>query len=127
MHRYAARRLGPEVAEDADGRETVHHRVHSSASATTRNWPTPRPWTVRHRDQPRGPAPASRGPAAEGDRPAAVGRPRRRRRGRGVADRVASAGQSATEAVRGELASGMARLPARHRDVLLLVAWADLG
>ncbi|MDV9171966.1 sigma-70 family RNA polymerase sigma factor, partial [Streptomyces sp. W16] len=31
------------------------------------------------------------------------------------------------QAVRGELALGMARLPARHRDVLLLVAWADLG
>ncbi|MFE2434754.1 RNA polymerase sigma factor, partial [Streptomyces sp. NPDC059409] len=30
-------------------------------------------------------------------------------------------------AVRRELAAALAALPARHRDVLLLVAWGDLG
>lgn len=37
------------------------------------------------------------------------------------------AARVSAQAVRGELALAMARLPARHRDVLLLVAWADLG
>lgn len=37
------------------------------------------------------------------------------------------AARVSAQAVGGELAGALARLPARHRDVLLLVAWADLG
>ncbi|MEV5355685.1 RNA polymerase sigma factor [Streptomyces sp. NPDC086081] len=42
-----------------------------------------------------------------------------------LADRVVA--RVSAQAVGGELARALARLPARHRDVLLLVAWADLG
>ncbi|MBW5424323.1 sigma-70 family RNA polymerase sigma factor [Streptomyces sp. BG9H] len=119
VHRYAARRLGPEAAEDlmADTFTTAFKERHRYDLARA----DARPWLFgiatnligRHR-------------RAEARRFKALARvPAPVPHEESVADRaVARAG---AEGMRGELAAALARLPARHRDVLLLVAWADLG
>ncbi|MGW1022414.1 RNA polymerase sigma factor [Streptomyces sp. NPDC002577] len=119
VHRYAARRLGPESAEDlmAETFTTAfqqrHRYDHARADA--------RPWLFgiatnligRHRR-----AEARRFKAlAQMPAPVAHEEP--------VADRaVARAGAAG---VRRDLAAVLAGLSARHRDVVLLVAWADLN
>ncbi|MFJ9244245.1 RNA polymerase sigma factor [Streptomyces sp. NPDC101776] len=122
VHRYAARRLGTEVAEDLMA-ETFTTAFQQRFRYDTQ-LPDARPWLFgiatnligRHR-------------RAEARRLRAIGRLPSAARADGaedpVADRVAA--RVSAQAVRGELALAMARLPARHRDVLLLVAWADLG
>ena len=122
VHRYVARRLGTEVAEDLMA-ETFTTAFQQRFRYNT-ELADARPWLFgiatnligRHR-------------RAEARRLKAIGRLPSAARADGsedpVADRVAA--RVSAQALRGELALAMARLPARHRDVLLLVAWADLG
>jgi RNA polymerase sigma factor (sigma-70 family) len=122
VHRYVARRLGAEVAEDvmAETFTTAFQqrfRYHTELADA-------RPWLFgiatnligRHRraEGRRLKAFSRLPPPAPGDQGEET-----------VADRVAE--RVSAQAVRRELATALARLPARHRDVLLLVAWADLG
>ncbi|MEU6377468.1 RNA polymerase sigma factor [Streptomyces sp. NPDC046909] len=121
VHRYAARRLGAEVAED------VMAETFTTAFQQRFRYDTEladaRPWLFgiatnligRHR-------------RAEGRRLRALARlpaPTGGGAEEAVADLVAD--RVSAQALRRELAAALARLPARHRDVLLLVAWADLG
>ncbi|MEU1346356.1 RNA polymerase sigma factor [Streptomyces sp. NPDC005775] len=118
VHRYAARRLGPEAAEDlmAETFTTAFRRRH--AYDLTRA--DARPWLFgiatnlvsRHR-------------RAEARRFKALSKvPAPVEHQESVADRaVARAGATG---VRRDLAAALAGLSARHRDVVLLVAWADL-
>jgi len=118
VHRYAARRLGPEAAEDlmADTFTTAFQRRHTYDLARA----DARPWLFgiatnlvgRHRrsEARRFKALAQVPAPVEHEEP--------------VADRaVARAGATG---VRRELASALAGLSARHRDVVLLVAWGGL-
>ncbi|MFE3852487.1 RNA polymerase sigma factor [Streptomyces griseorubiginosus] len=122
VHRYAARRLGAEAAEDvmAETFTTAFQQRFRYRTEST----DARPWLFgiatnligRHRRaEARRLKALSRLPS-----PAPGGAP-----GEAVADRVAE--RVSAQALRRELAGALARLPARHRDVLLLVAWADLG
>ncbi|WSQ12095.1 RNA polymerase sigma factor [Streptomyces sp. NBC_01231] len=122
VHRYAARRLGAEAAEDVMA-ETFTTAFQQRFRFNT-ELADARPWLFgiatnligRHR-------------RAEGRRLKAIGRLPSGVPGdqaeETVADRVAA--RVSAQALRRELAGALARLPARHRDVLLLVAWADLG
>lgn len=120
VHRYAARRLGAEAAEDvmAETFTTAFQQRfrYNTDSADARPWLFGIATNLigRHRRA------EARRLKAFGRLPAPGGQAEET-----VADRVAS--RVSAEAVRGELAGALARLPARHRDVLLLVAWADLG
>ncbi|MFD5715230.1 RNA polymerase sigma factor [Streptomyces pharetrae] len=122
VHRYAARRLGGEVADDlvAETFTTAfqqRHRYDPARGAGT----DARPWLFgiatnlvgRHRRaEARRFKAMARVPApADHDEP--------------LADRAAD--RVVARAMRRELAAALAALPARHRDVLLLVAWGDLG
>ncbi|NJP42771.1 RNA polymerase sigma factor [Actinacidiphila epipremni] len=119
VHRYLARRVGPEAAEDltADTFTTAFQRRHSYDLTRA----DARPWlfgiatnlVARHR-------------RAEARRLKALAKvPEPVEHEEPVADRaVARAGATG---LRPELAAALARLSARHRDVVLLVAWADLG
>ncbi|KFG00476.1 RNA polymerase sigma70 factor [Streptomyces scabiei] len=118
VHRYAARRLGPEAAEDlmAETFVTAFQRRHTYDMERA----DARPWLFgiatnlvrRHR-------------RAEARRFRALARlPAPVEHEEAVADRaVARAGATG---VRRELAAALAGLSARHRDVVLLVAWAGL-
>lgn len=118
VHRYAARRLGPEVAEDlmAETFTTAFQRRHTYDLTRA----DARPWLFgiatnlvsRHR-------------RAEARRFKALAKvPEPVEHEDPVADRaVARAGATG---VRRDLAAALAGLSARHRDVVLLVAWADL-
>ncbi|AIV38364.1 RNA polymerase sigma factor [Streptomyces sp. R1] len=122
VHRYVARRLGGEVADDLVAETFTiafqqRHRYDPARGAGT----DARPWLFgiatnlagrhrraearRFRAMARVPAPADH------DEP--------------MADRAED--RVVARAVRRELAAALAALPARHRDVLLLVAWGDLG
>jgi RNA polymerase sigma-70 factor (ECF subfamily) len=118
VHRYAARRLGPEAAEDlmAETFTTAFQRRHTYDLARA----DARPWLFgiatnlvgRHRRS------EARRFKALAQVPAPV------EHEESVADRaVARAGATG---VRRELASALAGLSARHRDVVLLVAWGGL-
>ncbi|MFC8221415.1 RNA polymerase sigma factor [Streptomyces sp. NPDC057362] len=122
VHRYVARRLGGEVADDlvAETFTTAfqqRHRYDPDRGAGD----DARPWLFgiatnlvgRHRRaEARRFKAMARVPAlADHDEP--------------LADRAAD--RVVARAVRRELAAALAALPARHRDVLLLVAWGDLG
>lgn len=117
IHRYAARRLGPEAADDvmAETFAVAFQRRHDYDSARA----DARPWlygiaTNLIRNHRRAEA----------------------RRWRAMAREVAGAGHEAeadraaarvtAQAARGELARVLAGLPSRQRDVLLLYAWAEL-
>ncbi|MEV7401544.1 RNA polymerase sigma factor [Streptomyces sp. NPDC091267] len=118
VHRYAARRLGPEAAEDlmAETFTTAFQRRHTYDLTRA----DARPWLFgiatnlvgRHR-------------RAEARRFKALAKvPEPVEHEEPVADRaVARAGATG---VRRDLAAALAGLSARHRDVVLLVAWADL-
>ncbi|MGW0655544.1 RNA polymerase sigma factor [Streptomyces sp. 2-1] len=118
VHRYAARRLGPEAAEDlmAETFTTAFQRRHTYDLERA----DARPWLFgiatnlvsRHR-------------RAEARRFKALSRlPLAVEHEEPVADRaVARAGATG---VRRELAAALSGLSARHRDVVLLVAWAGL-
>ena len=119
VHRYVARRMGPETAEDlmAETFTTAFQRRHTYDLTRA----DARPWLFgiatnlmgRHR-------------RAEARRFRALAKlPEPVPHEEPVADRaVARAGATG---VRRELAEALARLSARHRDVVLLVAWGDLG
>ncbi|MFJ1969419.1 RNA polymerase sigma factor [Streptomyces sp. NPDC087903] len=122
VHRYAARRLGAEAGEDVMA-ETFTIAFQQRFRYNT-GLAEARPWLFgiatnligRHRraEARRLKALGRLPPAAPGDQGDET-----------VADRVAA--RVSAQAVGRELARALARLPARHRDVLLLVAWADLG
>ncbi|KOG34078.1 RNA polymerase sigma factor [Streptomyces resistomycificus] len=122
VHRYAARRLGGEVADDlvAETFTTAFQQRHRYDPARGAGADA-RPWLFgiatnlvgRHRRaEARRFKAMARVPAlADHDEP--------------LADRAAD--RVVARAVRRELAAALAALPARYRDVLLLVAWGDLG
>ncbi|MET9826295.1 RNA polymerase sigma factor [Streptomyces sp. NPDC006349] len=122
VHRYVARRLGGEVADDlvAETFTTAFQQRHRYDPARSAGADA-RPWLLgiatnlvgRHRRaEARRFRAMARVPAlADHDEP--------------LADRAAD--RMVARAVRRELAAALAALPARHRDVLLLVAWGDLS
>lgn len=122
VHRYAARRLGGEVADDlmAETFTTAFQQRHRYDPARGAGADA-RPWLFgiatnlvgRHRRaEARRFKAMARVPAlADHDEP--------------LADRAAD--RVVARAVRRELAAALAALPARYRDVLLLVAWGGLG
>ncbi|KAB1985716.1 MULTISPECIES: RNA polymerase sigma factor [Streptomyces] len=122
VHRYLARRLGDEPADDlmAETFTTAFQQRHRyDPSRATGDGA--RPWLFgiatnlvgRHR-------------RAEGRRFRALARvPVPADHEEPLADRAAA--RVGAQAVRRELAAGLAALSARHRDVLLLVAWGGLG
>jgi RNA polymerase sigma factor (sigma-70 family) len=119
MYRFAARRLGPQAAEDAVSDAVlaafrVRHRYDADR-------PDARPWLLGILTRE-----ISRRRRTERARYRALARAGGldRQQQEGPADRVAAA--VAAQAVRAPLASALAGLAARDRDVLLLVAWADL-
>ncbi|MET7451772.1 RNA polymerase sigma factor [Streptomyces sp. NPDC005574] len=122
VHRYAARRLGAEAGEDVMA-ETFTTAFQQRFRYNT-ELADARPWLFgiatnlvgRHRR-----AEARRLRALARLPTAAPGAQAEET----VADRVAA--RVSAHAVRTELAGALARLPARHRDVLLLVAWGGLG
>ncbi|MEU6230360.1 RNA polymerase sigma factor [Streptomyces sp. NPDC047042] len=122
VYGYAARRLGAEAAEDvmAETFTTAFQQRfrYDTAQAGARPWLFGIATNLisRHRR-----AEARRLKALSRLPPDATGG----RAEEAVADRVAA--RVSAQAVGRELAGALARLPARHRDVLLLVAWADLG
>lgn len=118
VHRYAAQRLGPEAAEDlmAETFITAFQRRHTYDLGRD----DARPWLFgiatnlmgRHR-------------RAEARRFKALARlPEPVEHEEPVADRAVS--RAGATGVRRELAAALAGLSARHRDVVLLVAWAGL-
>ncbi len=122
VHRYAARRLGGEVADDlvAETFTTAFQQRHRYDPARGAGADA-RPWLFgiatnlvgRHR-------------RAEARRFKAMARiPAISDHDEPLADRAAD--RVVARAVGRELAAALAALPARHRDVLLLVAWGDLS
>ncbi|MDX2852802.1 RNA polymerase sigma factor [Actinacidiphila glaucinigra] len=122
VHRYAARRLGTEAADDLMADTFViafqqRHRYDIGRGDA-------RPWLFgiatnlvgRHRraEARRFRALAKLPPADDGGG-----------RDEALAERVTA--RVSAQGVRRELAGALARIPARNRDVLLLVAWADLS
>ncbi|MER5794136.1 RNA polymerase sigma factor [Streptomyces sp. NPDC001980] len=118
VHRYAARRLGPEAAEDlmAETFVTAFQRRHTYDLARA----DARPWLFGIATNLVG-----RQRRAEARRFKALSRlPEPVEHEEPVADRaVARAGATG---VRRELTAALGGLSARHRDVVLLVAWAGL-
>jgi RNA polymerase sigma-70 factor (ECF subfamily) len=120
IHRYVARRLGTETADDLMAETFVIAFQQRRRYDLTR--PHARPWLYgivtnlvgRHRR-----AEARRLRALS--RVAAVGGGDA---GEALADRVTA--RVGAERTRAELAGALARLPARYRDVLLVIAWGDL-
>ncbi|MEV7888840.1 RNA polymerase sigma factor [Streptomyces sp. NPDC002817] len=120
IHRYAARRLGAEAADDLMAETFViafqqRHRYDLSR-------PQARPWLYgivtnlvgQHR-------------RAEARRLRAFSRVASTGTGDGgeaLADRVVA--RVGAEHSRAQLAGALAKLPARYRDVLLVIAWGDL-
>ncbi|OEU97233.1 RNA polymerase subunit sigma-70 [Streptomyces qinglanensis] len=120
VHRYAARRLGGEVADDlmAETFTTAfqqRHRYDPDRGAGARPWlfgiATNLVGRHRRAEARRFKAMARVPTPADHDEP--------------IADRAAD--RVGARAVRHELAAALAALSARHRDVLLLVAWGGLG
>lgn len=119
IHRYAARRLGTEVADDLMAETFVIAFQQRRRYDLSR--PHARPWLYgiitnlvgqHRRSEARRLKALSRVAATS----PAEGEP--------LADRVAA--RVSAESSRAELAGALAELPARHRDVLLLIAWGDL-
>ncbi|WP_226899239.1 RNA polymerase sigma factor [Nonomuraea phyllanthi] len=116
IHRYAARRLGPEMADDVTGE--VFLVAFRGRARYDRSWPDARPWlygiatriVAQHR-------------RAERRRTAAMARVGVERPG-GFDER--SAERVTAEQLQPRLARALTRLNAGERDLLLLVAWADL-
>jgi len=117
LYRYVSKRLGPEQAEDLVGETFLiafaRRRSYDLAYADARPWLfgiLTKLVSRHHRKEAARYRALLRAPVDS-----AVESP---------ADRVA-AGVTA-RAVRGELAGALAALPAKDRDVLLLIAWGDL-
>ncbi|GAA1609572.1 RNA polymerase sigma factor [Nonomuraea sp. NPDC048882] len=117
LYRYVSKRLGPGPAEDLVGETFLI--AFSRRRSYDLAYPDARPWLfgiltkliARHH-------------RSEATRYRALLRAPVESEVESPADRVA-AGVSA-QAVRGELAGALAALPAKDRDVLLLIAWGDL-
>jgi RNA polymerase sigma factor (sigma-70 family) len=118
VHRYAARRLGPEAAEDLMAETFITAFQRRRTYDLGRD--DARPWlfgiatnlVARHR-------------RAEARRFKALARvPEPVEHDEPVADRAVS--RAGATGVRRELAAALGGLSARHRDVVLLVAWAGL-
>ncbi|NJP89962.1 RNA polymerase sigma factor [Nonomuraea sp. FMUSA5-5] len=116
IHRYAARRLGGELADDVTGE--VFLAAFRGRARYDPTWPDARPWlygiatkvVAQHR-------------RAERRRTAAMARVSAERPGtfdERSADRVTA------EQLQPRLARALTRLSAAERDLLLLLAWADL-
>ncbi|MFE6410830.1 RNA polymerase sigma factor [Streptomyces sp. NPDC057837] len=122
VYRYAARRLGAEAAEDVMAETfTTAFQVrfrYDTALASARPWLFGITTNLIGRHK-----------RAEARRLKALGQlpssPPGDQADGTLADRVVD--RVSAQAVSCELARALARLPARHRDVLLLIAWADLG
>ncbi|WP_188188612.1 RNA polymerase sigma factor [Nonomuraea sp. SYSU D8015] len=117
LYRYVSKRLGPEPAEDLVGETFLI--AFSRRESYDLAYPDARPWLFgiltklisrHHRKEAARYRALLRAPVES-----AIESPD---------DRVA-AGVTA-QAVRGELAGALAALPAKDRDVLLLIAWGDL-
>ncbi len=123
IHRYAARRLGTEVADDLMAEAFVVAFQRRRTYDVSR--PQARPWlygivgnlvSEHRRAEGRHLRAMSRVAARVPDEGNGGGEP--------VAERVAA--RVAAESARGALAGALAKLPARYRDVLLVIAWGDL-
>ncbi|MEU6843583.1 RNA polymerase sigma factor [Streptomyces sp. NPDC046716] len=120
VHHYAARRLGPEAAEDLTAETFTtafkqRHRYDPDRSGDARPWLFGIATNLvgRHR-------------RAEARRFKALSRlPEPVQHEEPVADRAVS--RAGAHGLRRELAAALAALPARQRDVVLLVAWTDLS
>ncbi|UBU13867.1 RNA polymerase sigma factor [Nonomuraea gerenzanensis] len=117
LYRYVSRRLGPEPAEDLVGETFLV--AFSRRKSYDLAYPDARPWLFGILTKL-----VSRHHRTEAARYRALLRAPVEAEVESPADRVA-AGVTA-QAVRGELAGALAALPARDRDVLLLIAWGDL-
>ncbi|MFD6551413.1 RNA polymerase sigma factor [Streptomyces sp. NPDC058398] len=121
IHRYAARRLGTEAADDLMAETFVIAFQRRRRYDLSR--PHARPWLYgivtrliggHRRAEARRLRAVSRVASAA---PADGG-------GEPLAERVAA--RISAESTRGALSAALAKLPARHRDVLLVIAWGDL-
>lgn len=122
IHRYAARRLGTEAADDLMAETFVIAFQRRRRYDLSR--PHARPWLYGivtrliggHR-------------RAEARQLGALSRvvstvPADESAGEALAERVVA--RISAESTRGALSAALAKLPARHRDVLLVIAWGDL-
>ncbi|MGW0808474.1 RNA polymerase sigma factor [Nonomuraea sp. NPDC002799] len=117
LYRYASKRLGPEPAEDLVGETFLI--AFSRRTTYDLSYTDARPWLFGILTKL-----VSRHHRKEAARYRALLRAPVDPDVESPADRVA-AGVSA-QAVRAELAGALAALPAKDRDVLLLIAWGDL-
>lgn len=124
LYRYVSQRLGPEIADDLVGETFLV--AFSRRESYDPAYPDARPWlfgivtklmarhhraeNARYRALQRNSITAGRAPGSDAECPA---------------DRVAD-GVTAS-AARPVLVQALRRLPARDRDVLLLIAWGDLS
>ncbi|UBU15772.1 RNA polymerase sigma factor [Nonomuraea gerenzanensis] len=116
IHRYAARRLGGELADDVTGE--VFLAAFRGRARYDRSWPDARPWLYGIATKV-----VSQHRRAERRRTAALARVSVERPGtfdERSADRVTA------EQLQPRLARALTGLSAAERDLLLLVAWADL-
>ncbi|MFI7639206.1 RNA polymerase sigma factor [Nonomuraea sp. NPDC049400] len=117
LYRYVSKRLGPEPAEDLVGETFLI--AFSRRTSYDLAYPDARPWLFGILTKL-----ISRHHRKEAARYRALLRAPVDSDVESPADRVA-AGVTA-QAVRAELAGALAALPAKDRDVLLLIAWGDL-
>ncbi|MFI7701772.1 RNA polymerase sigma factor [Nonomuraea sp. NPDC049480] len=117
LYRYVSKRLGPEPAEDLVGETFLI--AFSRRESYDLAYPDARPWLFGILTKL-----ISRHHRKEAARYRALLRAPVESDIESPADRVA-AGVTA-QAVRAELAGALAALPAKDRDVLLLIAWGDL-
>jgi RNA polymerase sigma-70 factor (ECF subfamily) len=117
LYRYVSKRLGPEPAEDIVGETFLV--AFSRRRSYDLAYPDARPWLFGILTKL-----VSRHHRTEAARYRALLRAPVDSDVESPADRVA-AGVTA-QAVRAELAGALAALPAKDRDVLLLIAWGDL-
>ncbi|SEG67721.1 RNA polymerase sigma-70 factor, ECF subfamily [Actinacidiphila yanglinensis] len=124
IHRYAARRVGAEVADDLMAEAFVVAFQRRRRYDVSR--PQARPWLYgiatnlvhdHRRAEARRLRALSRAAATAPDGWSGGDEP--------MAEQVAA--RVSAESVRGALAGALAKLPARYRDVLLVVAWGDLN
>ncbi|WP_262379619.1 RNA polymerase sigma factor [Nonomuraea sp. PA05] len=116
IHRYAARRLGGELADDVTGE--VFLAAFRGRARYDRSWPDARPWLYGIATRV-----VSQHRRAERRRTSAMAKVSAERPGtfdERSADRVTA------EQLQPRLARALTRLSAAERDLLLLVAWADL-